>query len=106
MYRYEASYEPRTKGYFCKNTPCWFEDTSLPASGGLRTADRMKGEEELRTKSSLKPYIYEKGYEAQKCSILLVWIPLWYTLTFASFESGPLRAIHLSRHKWPGGLVN
>ena len=22
------------------------------------------------------------------------------------FESGPLRAVHLSRHKWPGGLVN
>ena len=21
-------------------------------------------------------------------------------------ESGPLRAVHLSRHKWPGGLVN
>ena len=20
--------------------------------------------------------------------------------------SGPLRAVHLSRHKWPGGLVN
>ena len=22
------------------------------------------------------------------------------------YESGPLRAVHLSRHKWPGGLVN
>ena len=22
------------------------------------------------------------------------------------FESGPLRAVRLSRHKWPGGLVN
>ena len=22
------------------------------------------------------------------------------------FESGPLRAVHLSRHKWPGGLVD
>jgi hypothetical protein len=21
-------------------------------------------------------------------------------------ESGPLRAVHLSRHKWPGGLIN
>ena len=21
-------------------------------------------------------------------------------------ESGPFRAVHLSRHKWPGGLVN
>jgi len=21
-------------------------------------------------------------------------------------ESGPLRVVHLSRHKWPGGLVN
>jgi len=21
-------------------------------------------------------------------------------------ESGPLRAVHLSRHKWPGGVVN
>ena len=21
-------------------------------------------------------------------------------------ESGPLRAVHLSRHEWPGGLVN
>ena len=21
-------------------------------------------------------------------------------------ESGPLREVHLSRHKWPGGLVN
>jgi len=21
-------------------------------------------------------------------------------------DSGPLRAVHLSRHKWPGGLVN
>ena len=21
-------------------------------------------------------------------------------------KSGPLRAVHLSRHKWPGGLVN
>jgi len=21
-------------------------------------------------------------------------------------ESGPLRAVHLSRHKWPGGSVN
>ena len=21
-------------------------------------------------------------------------------------ESGPLRAVHLSRYKWPGGLVN
>ena len=21
-------------------------------------------------------------------------------------ESGTLRAVHLSRHKWPGGLVN
>ena len=26
-------------------------------------------------------------------------------LSFLS-ESGPLRAVHLSRHKWPGGLVN
>ena len=24
----------------------------------------------------------------------------------SSCESGPLRAVHLSRHKWPGGLVN
>ena len=24
----------------------------------------------------------------------------------ASSESGPLRAVHLSRHKWPGGLVD
>ena len=24
----------------------------------------------------------------------------------AATESGPLRAVHLSRHKWPGGLVN
>jgi len=22
------------------------------------------------------------------------------------YESGPLRAVHLARHKWPGGLVN
>ena len=22
------------------------------------------------------------------------------------FESGPLSAVHLSRHKWPGGLVD
>ena len=21
-------------------------------------------------------------------------------------ESGPLRAVHLSRHEWPGGVVN
>ena len=25
---------------------------------------------------------------------------------FRVSESGPLRAVHLSRHKWPGGLVN
>jgi len=25
---------------------------------------------------------------------------------FIPVESGPLRAVHLSRHKWPGGLVN
>ena len=23
-----------------------------------------------------------------------------------NLESGPLRAVHVSRHKWPGGLVN
>ena len=23
-----------------------------------------------------------------------------------ALESAPLRAVHLSRHKWPGGLVN
>ena len=28
------------------------------------------------------------------------------TTSFATCESGPLRAVHLSRHKWPGGLVN
>jgi len=26
--------------------------------------------------------------------------------TVAPHESGSLRAVHLSRHKWPGGLVN
>jgi len=26
-------------------------------------------------------------------------------LTRPGFESGPLRAVHLSRHKWPGGSV-
>jgi len=25
---------------------------------------------------------------------------------FSVHESGPLRAVHLLRHKWPGGLVN
>ena len=25
---------------------------------------------------------------------------------FEVHESGPLRAVHLSRHKWPGGVVN
>ena len=25
---------------------------------------------------------------------------------FMRNESGPLRAVHLARHKWPGGLVN
>jgi len=28
------------------------------------------------------------------------------TVSRALSESGPLRAVHLSRQKWPGGLVN
>jgi len=27
-------------------------------------------------------------------------------LASSACESGPLRAVHLSRHKWPEGLVN
>ena len=27
-------------------------------------------------------------------------------MSFSTHESGPLRAVHLSRRKWPGGLVN
>ena len=26
--------------------------------------------------------------------------------TLVTSEGGPLRAVHLLRHKWPGGLVN
>ena len=35
------------------------------------------------------------GYRVQLVRVSGVW-----------FESGLLRAVHLPRHKWPGGLVN
>ena len=39
------------------------------------------------------------------CSLDSCWHPLSSELgTYKTV--GPLRAVHLSRHKWPGGLVN
>jgi len=31
---------------------------------------------------------------------------VWVECELARSGSGPLRAVHVSRHKWPGGLVN
>ena len=31
---------------------------------------------------------------------------LWRRRSYSGTKSGPLRVVHLSRHKWPGGCVN